>query len=148
MQRLLIAVALLALTPLATAQVYKWKDAGGTVHYSQTPPDQGTNYKEVKTTGSAKPLAAPAATTAEASSAATPSGVSTPTPQAPAAPIANTPENRDKLCDALKGNIAALQGNGPVVMNQGGKTVALDEAQRKQQAEAAQAQQAQFCAKK
>lgn len=145
MQRLLIAVALLTLAPLANAQVYKWKDASGTVHYSQTPPDQGTSYKKVKTTGSAKPLAAPAMATA-ASQSVKPTGEASPIPQPPAAPIANTPENRDKLCDALKSNIAALQGNGPVVMNQGGKTVALDATQRKQQIEAAQAQQTQFCA--
>jgi hypothetical protein len=144
MQRLLIAVALLTLTPLATAQVYKWTDAGGTVHYSQTPPEQGTNFKKVTTTGSVKPLAAPPAASNQTTSS---TAVSTPAPQAPQAPVANTPENRDKLCDALKNNIAALQGTGPVVMNQDGKTVALDATQRQQQTDAAKAQQAQFCAK-
>jgi hypothetical protein len=142
MQRLLIAVALLSLAPLATAQVYKWTDASGTVHYSQSPPDQGTNYKQVRTSGSAKPLAAPPAASSQA---AAPMAAANP---APPAPIANTPENRDKLCDALRNNIAALQGSGPVVMNQDGKTVALDATQRKQQTDAAQAQQAQFCAPK
>lgn len=144
MQRLLLAVALLSLAPLASAQVYKWTDAGGTVHYSQTPPEQGTNFKKVTTTGSAKPLATPATT---ASGAAPATSESAPPPPAPAAPVADTPENRSKLCDALKGNIAALKGNGPVVMNQGGKSVTLDNDQRKQQVDAAQAQQTQFCSK-
>ncbi len=44
MHRSLIAVALLLLAPLATAQVYKWTDASGTVHYSEAPPAQGTKY--------------------------------------------------------------------------------------------------------
>lgn len=143
MQRLLIAVALLSLAPLASAQVYKWTDATGTVHYSQSPPNEGTNYKQITTTGSAKPLAAPAA----ASPAAKTGGEPGLEPQASTAPVADTADNRNKLCDALKNNIAALQGSGPVVMNQGGKQVALDNAQRKQQTDAAQAQQTQFCAK-
>jgi hypothetical protein len=59
--------------------------------------------------------------------------------------VADTPENRSKMCDTLKANLTALQGDGPVVMQQDGKTVALDDAQRKQQVAAAQTQFDQFC---
>ncbi|EIM04756.1 hypothetical protein UUC_00465 [Rhodanobacter denitrificans] len=136
MHRSLIAVALLLLAPLAAAQVYKWTDASGTVHYAEAPPAQGTKYQKVTTTGTVEPLAAPAtARTAPGSE----------TPAEPARPVANTPENRDKMCAALKTNLAALQGGGPVVMQQNGKTVALDDAQRKQQIASAQANYDQFC---
>jgi hypothetical protein len=136
MHRLLIAVALLLLAPLATAQVYKWTDASGTVHYSETPPVQGTKFSKVTTTGTVQPVAAPAST-ASANSNSAPAG--------PVKPMTDTPENRSKLCDSLKANIAALQGTGPVVMQQDGKTTALDTDQRKQQAIAAQGQYDQYC---
>jgi hypothetical protein len=45
----------------------------------------------------------------------------------------------------LKSNLAALQGAGPVVMQQNGKTTALDDDQRKQQAGTTQAQYDQYC---
>ena len=137
MHRSLIAVALLLLAPMAAAQVYKWTDASGTVHYSEAPPPQGMKFSRVTTTGTAEPLAAPAA-------AASTSGGSEPA-AAPAQPVADTPENRSKLCNSLKTNIAALQGSGPVVMQQNGKTVALDADQRKQQTTAAQSQYDLYC---
>jgi hypothetical protein len=140
MHRSLIAVALLLLAPLATAQVYKWTDASGTVHYSEAPPAQGTNYREVKTTGSVAPLAAPAKNNSEGDG----EGHGEPA-SAPASPVVDTPENRARLCASLKANLSALQGSGPVVMQQNGKTTALDADQRKQQSGAAQGQYEQYC---
>jgi hypothetical protein len=137
MHRSLIVVALLLLAPLATAQVYKWTDASGTVHYSEAPPAQGTKFSKVTTTGTVEPLAGPAA-------AASAPGSSAPT-AAPAQPVADNPENRTKLCNSLKANITALQGSGQVVMQQNGKTVALDADQRKQQTSAAQSQYDLYC---
>ncbi|MDE2307603.1 MAG: DUF4124 domain-containing protein [Xanthomonadaceae bacterium] len=142
MHRLPIALALLLLAPLAAAQsngtqVYKWTDAGGTVHYAQAPPSPGTRYTEVKTTGSAEPLAAPPSHGDR--------GDGDHARPAPAAPMADTPANRGKLCASLKANLAALQGSGPVVMQQNGKSTALDAAQRQQQTSAAQAQYQQYC---
>lgn len=136
MHRSLIAVALLLLAPLATAQVYKWTDASGTVHYSEAPPAQGTKFSKVTTTGTVEPLAAPVSEATEDTRE---------TPAAPSQPVADTPENRSALCASLKSNLAALQGSGPVVMQQDGKATALDDAQRKQQTAQAQAQHDQFC---
>ena len=138
MHRSLIAVALLLLAPLATAQVYKWKDAGGTVHYSQSPPAQGTKYLQVKTTGPVQPTAA-------APAAAASSMGSSDSNSASAAPTANTSAANGKMCGSLKSNLAALQGSAPVVMQQDGKTVVLDPEQRKLQANAAQSQYDLYC---
>lgn len=136
MHRLLIVLALLLLAPLATAQVFKWTDAGGTVHYSETPPAQGTKFTRVTTTGTVEPPAPPASSQ-PADHQETQAG--------PAKPVADTPENRGKLCASLKTNLAALQGGGPVVMQQDGKSVALDADQRKQQTASTQAQYDQYC---
>jgi hypothetical protein len=139
MQRSLLVVVLLLLAPLAFAQVYKWTDAGGTVHYSETPPATGTNYKRIKTSGSAEPFAAPVPAAADTEKTG---GT---TPAAPAKPVADTPENRAHLCESLKTNLDALRGSAPVVMQQEGKPVALDDSQRKAQLSAAQAQYQQYC---
>jgi hypothetical protein len=139
MQRLLLVVVLLLLTPLAFAQVYKWTDAGGTVHYSETPPSTGTNYKQIKTSGSVEPLAPPPAVETAADKAAST------TPTTPAQPVVDTPENRARLCASLKVNLTTLQGGAPVVMQQEGKAVALDDSQRSAQLTAAQAQYQQYC---
>lgn len=140
MHRLLIAVTLLLLAPLATAQVYKWTDAHGTVHYSEAPPAQGTKYSKVTTTGTVAPLSKPVAhaNTEDSSADRT---ASKPAPQT----VADTPANRKSLCDSLQSNLATLQSSGPVVMEKDGKPNALDAAQRKQQIDTAQAQYNQYC---
>lgn len=135
MHRSLIVVALLLLAPLASAQVYKWTDASGTVHYSQAPPAQGTKYNEVKTSGT---VDAPAPTPATPPAAE-------PSPTATAQPVADTPENRSNLCKSLQSNLDALNGSAPVVMEKGGKSTALDDSQRKQQVAADTAQYNQYC---
>jgi hypothetical protein len=138
MHRSMIALALLLMAPLVSAQVYKWKDASGTVHYSQSPPPGGAaKFKQLKADTSVPP--APAASVAKPAAAAT--------AQPAATTMADTPENRAKLCTSLQTNLAALKGSAPVVMQQGGKQTALDDNARKQQASAAQAQYQQYCAK-
>lgn len=143
MSRSLIAVALLLLAPLATAQqIYKWTDAQGTVHYSQSAPPQGTKYKQMTLAGVTESDAdAPAQQPADDSA----STDDTPAP-APAAPMADTPANRAKMCTTLKSNLTALQGSSPVVMQQNGKPSVLDAVQRKQQVDTANAQYQQYCA--
>lgn len=145
MSRSLIAVALLLLAPLAAAQqIYKWTDAQGTVHYSQSAPPQGTKYQRMTLAGSVE--SSDAGTGAPAQQAAD-EGTSAEAPApAPSAPVADTPANRAKLCSTLKSNLTALQGSGPVVMQQNGKPSVLDAAQRKQQVDTANAQYRQYCA--
>ena len=139
MHRSMIALTLLLVAPLAGAQVYKWKDASGTEHYSQTPPpSSATKFKEVKPDTSV-PATPAASTTVPAAAPAAPQPTTT--------TVADTPENRAKLCASLQTNLAALKSAAPVVMQQGGKQTALDDSARKQQASAAQAQYQQYCAK-
>jgi hypothetical protein len=137
MHRSLIVVALLLLAPLANAQVYKWTDASGTVHYSEAPPAKGTNYNKVSTTGTVQPRVAPKPDTAKENA------------QVEAKPVAreitDTPENRTKLCSSLQANLSALHGSAPVMMQQGDKNTALDADQRKQQLASAQSQFDQYC---
>lgn len=142
MRRLLIATALLLAAPLVAAQAYKWTDAGGTVHYSDAPPPQGTKYNKVTTSGSVEPLAAPE--TAASTNPET-GGHSQPQANANQQPMADTPENRAKLCANLKTNMDMLKGNGPVVMQDGDQQKVMSNDQRKQQQTTAEAQYQQYC---
>jgi cytoskeletal protein RodZ len=141
MRRLPIALVLLLVAPLATAQVYKWTDAQGITHYSETPPPGNTKYSQVSVaSGSEAPASSSTSAASTASSDSSPSSSGTPT-QTP-----DTPENRAKLCASLKANISTLQGSGPVVMQgPGGEQHLLNADQRKQQLDAGQSQYQQYC---
>ncbi len=142
MRRLLLATALLMLASAATAQVYKWTDPQGTVHYSQMPPAQGVRYTKVKSSRAQAPAAserAPAMTAAD--EAALQDG---PAP-ASTAPIADTPENRQAMCKTLQSSLDALQGSGPVVMQKDGKPQLLGAEQREKQLAQIQERYQQYC---
>ena len=145
MRRPSIALALLLVAPLACAQVYKWTDAHGTTHYSESPPPTGTKYSQVSVnTGASAPAGGDGATAATSSNSG--GGTSQGSNSAPQAPVEDTPENRAKLCTSLKTNIGTLQGSGPVVMSNGGQQQVLNADQRKQQLDASQSQYGQYCA--
>lgn len=139
MRRLSLAVALLLIAPLACAQVFKWTDAHGTVHYSQTPPATGTKYSRVTVNGAVDPVTPPS----HEASTETPSDS---TPTAATQSVADTPANRKKLCASLQGNLNTLKGDQPVVMQVNGQQKVIDQAQRKQQISNAQAQYQRYCA--
>jgi uncharacterized protein (DUF2126 family) len=138
MRRPLFALALLLVAPLVSAQVYKWVDAKGTTHFSESPPPAGTKYAQVN-------VAASDAEAAAASSTALPANAPTDTSDQNQV-MTDTPENRAKLCTQLKGSINTLSGSGPVVEQQDGQQILLNADQRKQQLQASQSQFQQYCA--
>ncbi|WP_329741123.1 DUF4124 domain-containing protein [Dyella sp. A6] len=139
MRRLSLAIALLLIAPLACAQVYKWTDAHGTVHYSQTPPPTGTKYSRVNIEDSGAPMAA----SNVSSETEGPSDQSP--PPSGNLPVADTPANRAKLCNSLRNNLNLLKSTRPVVMNTGGKRQLINAEQRKQQLDDANAQYQRYC---
>jgi hypothetical protein len=148
MRRPLIAAALL-LAPLAFAlpaaaqQVYKWTDASGSVHYSDTPPPKGGTSKKITLSGIPQSSSSEAPQPAkEGSPHEQTSGSGEPAPQQP---VTDTPENRKKLCTTLKGNLDILRDKKPVVVQEGNQAKVLDDAQRKQQQSTAEAQYKQYC---
>jgi len=129
--RRLLPLMLIVVATAASAQAYKWKDASGTVHYSDTPPPTGTDYKNVKTTGSASPLG-PSAVPALSSSTAKPSADA----------------GNKSVCADLQKNMALLSGAEPLSIDgPNGKQVALDDTHRRQELSLAQDQYKQNCAK-
>jgi hypothetical protein len=138
MRRTLTVLALLLSVPIALAQVYKWTDASGTVHYSETPPPSGS-YKTIRTPGSAQALANPPAPLA-----------SNPPPaaSAPANASSDNPANRAKVCEDLQRNMNLLQGSDPLsVADAQGAQVPMDAPRRAQELSLAQAQYKLYCVK-
>jgi cytoskeletal protein RodZ len=143
MRRPSIALVLLLVAPLASAQVYKWTDAQGTTHYSETPPATGTKYSQVTVSGADVPAASSSSGSSTSSAPASSSSSSQSSDSSQS--VADTPENRAKYCASLKSNITTLQGSAPVVSQSGGQQQLLNADQRKQQLDASQSQYQQYC---
>jgi hypothetical protein len=80
---LALGLALVA-GPVAAAQVYKWKDANGVVHYADTPPPKGTESSQVAVKPDPIPPADATATPATATAPATAGAAGAPSPEAQA----------------------------------------------------------------
>lgn len=127
-------------------QVYKWKDANGVVHYSQTAPATGTHYSTVKLEGEPNVSSTPAPSAPAAKPQASDSQDSNGPARANAGTQPNTEANRKQLCSQLDSNIAVLQGKGPVVQQGAdGKQMVVSDDQREQQLANARAQKREFC---
>jgi hypothetical protein len=137
MRRYLVLAFLLAVCPLAFGQAYKWKDAQGVTHYSDSPPPAGTKVEKIKTSGVVIPPAG------EAAPAATPAPAATkPAPDQ----VTDTPANRAKLCDQLHKNADTLSKEKNVSVDDGkGGSKVLDDAGRARQVETTQAQITLYC---
>lgn len=135
-----IALACLILVPvvsMAANQVYRWKDANGVVHFADAPPPHGTNYKVINVdTGTARDPVAPAP------------AASVPKPAADAAAssktVADTPENRAKLCAQLQSNIDVLKSS-QIVTGSPDSTTPMTAEERASRLATAESQFKAFC---
>ncbi|WHZ17892.1 MAG: hypothetical protein OJF55_000041 [Rhodanobacteraceae bacterium] len=141
-----VGLSLACVAGFASAQqIYKWKDANGVTHFSQTPPANGVRYTKMRLTSepevsSNPPAPATSDTGDEGGSSAAPHAAASGETQP------DTPSNRAELCKQLSSNIALLQGKQPVVTGgAGGKQAVMSDNAREQQLATARAQQAQYC---
>ncbi len=133
---LFLSIGLLAGTASATDAVYKWKDANGQSHYSQSVPE-GIKYETITPAGQ---VTAPPIATGDGESAATAPDKSAPTP---------AQVERQKYCDAARKNVDTLT-NKPLVdmdINGTGKPVRLSSQQQTQQLTLAKQQVTALCSK-
>ena len=139
----LLFVMLLPLPAASAADVYKWTDAAGIVHYSDAIPSPDLKAERMRVGGSVKPVAA--AEREKVASAppadANPAATAVPVGSAQAASIAKT------RCDQARSSLEVLHGNGPVGLDTAGKgkPVPLDDAERQAEVGRAQTLIATFC---
>ncbi|HET6906920.1 MAG TPA: DUF4124 domain-containing protein [Rhodanobacteraceae bacterium] len=140
-----LAAAALALAASADAQVYKWKDANGTVHYSDSAPNSGVEYQKVKISSNVGTPVAAATSAAAASNAGSAQAATQPAP-ASTARIPDTAANRAKLCSDLDRNIGLLDSDRPLTSGDANSPQQnMSDVQRRQELNTARAQKAQYC---
>jgi hypothetical protein len=139
----LAAAILLAMSSWASAQMYKWVDAEGNVHYSdQPPPSQGVKQQRTMPKPRAAALAAPA-TSGDGTQSAT-NRPKTPAEQemefrkrrleaaeaeAKRQQEAEAAKEKQRNCDQAKARVAMLQQGGRITRaSASGEQVYLDEA--------------------
>ena len=141
-----IGLSLACVAGFASAQqIYKWKDANGVIHFSQTPPSSSTHYTEMRL--ASQPDTA-AGTPASSNTESENQNASEARPARPASggTQPDTPSNRAELCKQLSSNITLLQSKQPVVTDgSDGKQQVMSDNAREQQLANARAQQVQYC---
>lgn len=142
--RIKLILPLLTLAVLAPAavqaQVYTWKDARGTVHYSDAPPPHGVKYTRlnIKSDG---PASAPAASDHMPAQATQPSDGGDSGTR-----VADTPANRKAMCKQLQSNISLLQSKQALnTAGPDGKLHAMSKQERTQQLQRERDQYQQYC---
>ena len=121
---------------VAAAELYKWTDDKGIVHYSDTPPARdGKASQRVRLTGTESPTADPAAETAKQTSG---------DGSVPVASV-EAQDKRKRVCDQERSTLELLQGNGPLADVASGKPLADKE--RAERLATAQRTVAMYCQK-
>lgn len=140
-----VATAALFASGLASAEIYKWKDADGVVHYTDSPPPKGTSVDRVSVRQgpvTAAPAAeqAPAAATA---SAAAPGTAGQASPEA----TAQVAKLREQACANARARAQQLANLPSVAMDLDGdgKAEELNADQHAAQLERANQSVAQYC---
>jgi hypothetical protein len=91
---------------IAADAVYKWKDANGQSHYSQSPPPSGTKYEMIT------PVGGPASASADVSAGNdAPASASTTLKPGVSRTSAESRALRKKNCETAKANLALIQAN-------------------------------------
>ena len=140
-----IGLSLACIAGFASAQqIYKWKDANGVIHFSQTPPANGTHYAKMQLANQPEVSSGTSAPSNMESERAPETPVARPAASGGTRP--DTPSNRAELCKQLSSNVALLQGKQPVVSDgSDGKQQVMSDNARAQQLATARAQQVQYC---
>jgi hypothetical protein len=144
-----IGLSLACIAGFASAQqIYKWKDANGVTHFSQTPPSSGAHFTRMHL--ASEPDVSSNPPPASGSADNTGPGASAPQQSAPASSTQpDTASNRAELCKQLSSNISLLQSKQPVITGgDNGKQEVMSDNAREAQLATARAQQAQYCSSK
>jgi len=123
-------------------QVYKWIDANGVVHFSDSPPPTDTkNVQSLHLAGGTTTAGAPGAAADNSKEAAT----ATPAAAAPGVVPANATDDA-ALCKQSRANLELLQGKTPVgIAGADGKPQALDDTAREGQIATAKLAISRYC---
>ncbi|HET8941504.1 MAG TPA: DUF4124 domain-containing protein [Rudaea sp.] len=131
--------------PAAKAQVYKWVDASGVVHYADAPPPRGTpNVQTVRVTSSGDQVQAAAVDNAEPGSENSTTASNSPASTSTA--VADAAKVMAKNCATARSNLDLLNTHYPVsTTGADGKPQPVDDSQRQAKIADAQAEIKLYC---
>ncbi|MES2128545.1 MAG: DUF4124 domain-containing protein [Pseudomonadota bacterium] len=143
MKRHRLALLVLAVAALpAAAQMYKWTDANGKIHYSDTPPLEG-KVEEIKVAPAPPPAPLPkGATWQERERESSQRRLAQQQEEAKAPPEPNAAQR----CAAARGILSTLEGKAVFQKDKDGKRAYLEDKDRAALEKAANASAAQNCA--
>ncbi|AZN36453.1 DUF4124 domain-containing protein [Iodobacter ciconiae] len=137
--RILILMALF-IAGFAQAEIYKWKDADGMMHYSDQPP-KGNKVEVLKTKD--LPVSSMSGHKKEASAA---SSVAVKASAPAAAPVAAKGEKDEKACKEAMARLGYLQGSKKFsTVNEKGNLEFMEAGQRKAETASVEANVKRFC---
>jgi hypothetical protein len=106
----ILIVALVSLTAVAqAADLYKWTDDKGVIHYSDTPPPGHNDATRLRVKSGVSDEAAPPAATTTDADANKPKDAAKPNP-----PPTPQPMDRPAACEQARSNLGLLQSKYPV----------------------------------
>ena len=135
-----------AMAAAQAADVYRWVDANGVVHYTDSPPQGAAKAEVVHIPGAAAPPPAAAAPSqGEDTNAKADDSEEVGEKKLPGK-LASSVQSPEKRCADARANLEVLQGSGPVGVDMGnGKPKPLDNKARQQRVENAQTIIATYC---
>ena len=123
-----LLAAMLSFGALAGDKVYKWKDASGVTHFTDTPPPKGTQFDDLRLKGGTTVAATPEEQKAEADAAVKPAT-----------------EASKSRCEQARTRLALLEGQTDLTTMQDGKPVVMTKEARTAETTVAKTQVASYC---
>ncbi|GAA5785034.1 DUF4124 domain-containing protein [Chitiniphilus shinanonensis] len=111
MKKIMMLVLLCGVAAMASAEIYKWKDADGRVHYSDTPPAGQKGKAQVINTKDLPVSSLPANRGEARTDGAAPTPGPTPAPGAEAKPAAAAAPKDAAACEAARKRNSFLNEN-------------------------------------
>lgn len=125
-----LLAATLSFNALAGDKVYKWKDASGVTHFTDTPPPKGTQFDDLRLKGGTTVAAAPEEVIKSADDAA--------------AAKAQSDASKSR-CEQARTRLALLESPVDVTTMQDGKSVVMSKEARAAETNVAKTQVASYC---
>ena len=137
-----LVAAVTCLGAHAADKFYKWKDANGIVHFTDTPPPQGTEFESVAVKGAAAITQSNSADAARKDEAAASDAAA-----ADASGDKKTAANDvgKARCEQAQQRLTILEGQGDVSVEENGKAVRLNKDRRAAEINVAKAQVQAYC---
>jgi hypothetical protein len=143
----LLALFLLGGHAFAAQQVYKWTDANGVVHYTDTPPPRSANAQKMTMRGGVSTLVTDdAQAPAAAATGAAGSGKAGAAGTTSSGLMQDSPEARAKVCEQARTNLDLLRSKYELsIAGPDGKPQALDDDKRQAEIKRAEEQVSFYC---